>query len=112
MTNRFVALMIPFFFFSLSNLYSRLQSSSNKFQEWKFFNNFIQNYPRYIYLLAASLFSEAEFSFPISIGKLIIKVKWKKIWNVCFAFQSAHGIKYIGYFFQFIMILSSSKAVL
>lgn len=97
------------FFFLLSNLYSILQSSSNKFQEWKFFSKFIQNYSRYKYILAVSLFSEAEFSFLISIGKLSIKVKWKKIWKVCFAFQSAHEEKYIGYFFQFIRILSSLK---
>lgn len=105
MTNRFVALMISFF--PPSNLYSILQSSSNKFQECKFFNKFIQNYSRYIYVLAASLFCEAEFRFPISVGKLSIKVKWKKVWKACFAFQSAHEEKYIGYFFQFIMILSS-----
>lgn len=73
MTNRFVAFMMPFF--PLSNLYSILQTSSNKFQEWKTFNKFIQNYSRYIYILAASLFSEAEFGFPVTIGKLSIKVK-------------------------------------
>lgn len=70
MTNRFVALMILF----SSNLYSILQSSSNKFQEWKL----VLNYSRYIYILASFLFCEVELGLPISIGKLSIKVKWKK----------------------------------
>lgn len=95
MTNRFVALMILF----SSNLYSILQSSTNKFQEWKL----VLNYSRYIYILASFLFCKVELGLPISIRKLSIKVKWKKIWKVWFAFQSAHEEKYIRYFFQSIM---------